>query len=98
MTFFIYFPFPDTNDFDSVSTSLRFEKCGNRSCTNIGIVFDNVIEDTETFDITLERTIGLDERIFIGTEDGSVHILDVPSKYRNTVLSTTLCNIILIFQ
>ena len=43
-------------------------------------MFDNEIEDTEIFDITLERTMGLDPRISLGVVDGKVHILDVPSK------------------
>ena len=61
-------------------------------------MFDNEIEDTEIFDITLEKSIGLDPKISLGVVDGKVHILDVPSKWRNKVLSTTLCNITSIFQ
>lgn len=94
---FKYLPFPDEDDFVPVSTSLRFSECENRSCAEIEIVFDNEIEDTETFDITLEKTIGLDRRIILGAVDGYVSILDVPSKWRNKVYRQ-LYNITLIFQ
>ena len=77
---FKYLPFPDGGDFVPLSTSLRFSECENRSCAEIEIVFDNEIEDTETFDITLEKTLGLDRRIILGAVDAYVHILDVPSK------------------
>ena len=46
-------------------------------------MFDNEIEVMETFDITLEKTIGLDPKISLRVVDGKVHILDVQSKQVN---------------
>ena len=57
------FPSPGEDDFVPVFTSLIFERCGNRSCTNITIQPDEIMEETETFTITLDRTSGLDPRI-----------------------------------
>ena len=70
-----------------VSTTLRFERCGNRSCTNILIELDEVIEETETFTTTLERTLGLYPRIRLTPVDGVVTIIDVsPSNNYTFVL------------
>ena len=59
-----------------VSTALRFERCGNRSCTNIPIQSDEIMEESETFTITLERTLGLDARIQLSPFEGVVTIFD----------------------
>ena len=59
-----------------VSTALRFERCGNRSCTNISIQSDEIMEETETFTITLESTLGLDARIQLDPFEGVVTIFD----------------------
>ena len=80
MTVYIYIPLSGEDDFVPVSTALRFERCGNRSCTNIPIQSDEIMKETETFTITLERTLGLDPRIRLSQVDGEVTILDVSSK------------------
>ena len=64
------------DDFVPVSTTLRFERCGNRSCTNILIESDEVMEETETFTTTLERNLALDPRIRLDPVDAVVTILD----------------------
>ena len=64
-----------------MSPALEFERCGNRSCTNITIQSDGIMEETETFTITLERTLGLNPRIILSQVDGEVTILDVSSKW-----------------
>ena len=60
-----------------VSTTLTFERCGSRSCTNIIIELDELMEETETFTITLERTIDLDPRIGLDPVDAVVTIFNV---------------------
>ena len=70
------FPFSGEDDFVPVPTSLRFERCGNRSCTNIAILSDEIMEETETVTITLDRTFGLDPRIQLGPYEGVVTIFD----------------------
>ena len=71
---------PDGDDFQSVSTTLFFSGCDNRSCANVSIVLDNLIEETETFTITLERPLGLDARITLNPVNGVVNIKNIASK------------------
>ena len=68
------FPLSGEDDFVSVFTSLIFERCGNRSCTNISIQSDEIMEETETFTINLES--GLDSRIQLDPFEGVVTIFD----------------------
>ena len=70
------FPSPGEDDFVPVSTSLIFEICSNRSCTNITIQSDEIMEETETFTITLERPSDLDSRIQLDPSEGVVTIFD----------------------
>ena len=75
------------DDFVPVSTTLTFERCSNKSCTNILIELDEVMEETEIFTTTLERTIGLDPRIRLDPVDAVVTILDGSQcKYLHLVL------------
>ena len=43
---------------------------------NVTIENDVVLEDTESFDVTLERTTGLDGRITLDPVDGEIEITD----------------------
>ena len=70
------FPSPGEGDFVPVFTFLRFERCGNRSCTNIPIQSDEIMEETETFTIIMDRACGLDPRIQLGPYEGVVTIFD----------------------
>ena len=63
-------------DYGSVNVTLTFAECQRRSCVNVSIVDDDAIELTESFSITLERTLGLDDRIELGPVDGEVQIND----------------------
>ena len=63
-------------DYIEVSRILRFAACEARQCVNVTIVSDTVDEPVEEFDITLERTIGLDSRIRLAPVDASVIIND----------------------
>ena len=71
---------PDGDDFQPVSTALSFSGCDIRSCANVSIVLDNLIEETETFTITLERALGLDARIVLYPVNGVVNINNIASK------------------
>ena len=94
------FPLSGEDDFVAVSTALRFERCGSRSCTNIPIRSDLIMEETETFTITLDRTFGLDPRIQLDPFEGVVTITDdfqskqvnkkfeVYNNYRNCIKMT----------
>ena len=73
----VYLPLSGEDDFVPVSTALRFERCGNRNCTNIPIQSDEIMEEAETFTITLDRTFGLDPRIQLDPSEGVVTIFGV---------------------
>ena len=59
---------------------LSFAACETRQCVNITIIDDFVDEPDEEFDVTLERTIGLDSRISLLPVDARVLIEDNESK------------------
>ena len=66
-------------DYIGVSIILSFAACETRQCLNITIVSDMVDETVELFDVTLERTIGLDPRIYLHPVDARI-IIDNDSK------------------
>ena len=55
---------------------LSFAECQRKSCVNVTIEDDEVLETTEFFSITLERPPGLDDRIELDPVDGMVQIND----------------------
>ena len=63
-------------DYIELSTILSFPTCGTRQCVNVTIVDDDVLENVESFDVTLERTPGLDMRITLDPVDGVIEIRD----------------------
>ena len=63
-------------DYGELSTILSFPTCGTRQCVNVTIVDDDVLENVESFDVTLERTPGLDARITLDPVDGMISIID----------------------
>ena len=66
-------------DYDAVSTVLMFAACEVRRCVNITIKDDKIPEQIESFNITLERTVGLDRRITLEPVDGVIEIIDINS-------------------
>ena len=64
-------------DYTSVSTTLIFAPYQTRSCVNIEIMDDCIVEDEgEEFDVFLMRPDGLDNRIQIRTAHAVVNITD----------------------
>ena len=59
-----------------MDTLLSFAACQIRSCVNVSIINDVVLENVESFDVTLERTLGLDSRITLNPVDGVIEITD----------------------
>jgi hypothetical protein len=51
------------SDYGAMDTLLNFNELQMRSCVNMSIVDDAILEDDESFDVTLERTPDLDSRI-----------------------------------
>ena len=64
-------------DYGAVSTLLSFAACQMRSCVNVSIENDIVLENVEPFAVTLERTPELDSRITLNPVDGVVEIIEV---------------------
>ena len=58
-----------------LDTPLVFPPCERRSCVAIPIVDDDVLENSELFNVSLERN-GLDSRITLDPVDGLVEITD----------------------
>ena len=65
------------SDYLSVSTILNFDECATSQCTEIMIVDDEIPENTESFNVGLGRTPGLDSRITLNPVDGVIQIDDV---------------------
>ena len=63
-------------DYDGISVILLFAACQRRSCVNVTIIDDEMLENTESFNFTLERTTGLSDRITLDPVDGVVEIID----------------------
>ena len=68
-------------DYVSVYTILEFDTCDTRHCTEIPIVNDMIVELTESFFVTLERTLGLDSRITLDPVNGEIEITDDDGVY-----------------
>ena len=68
-------------DYINVSTILAFGSCDTRQCTETTIVDDMIVELTESFFVTLERTPGLDSRITLDPVDGEIEIIDDDGVY-----------------
>ena len=68
-------------DYDNISEILAFDTCDTRQCTEIPIVDDMIVELTESFFVTLERTPGLDSRITLDPVDGKIDITDDDGVY-----------------
>ena len=63
-------------DYGTIDTILMFAACQMRSCVDVSIENDTVLENVESFDVTLERTSDLDSRITLDPVDGVVEIND----------------------
>ena len=72
-------------DYIGLSSILNFAACETRQCVNVTIVDDTVNELVEEFDITLERTLGLNTRISLDPVDARVVINDEKSNDLITV-------------
>ena len=60
----------DSNDYDGIPATVKYPACALGTCINVTIVDDAVVENMESFSISLTRTTGLDNRIMLtGTTD-----------------------------
>ena len=63
-------------DYGAVSALLIFNSCESRHCIDILITNDEVLEDTESFSVTLVKTADLDPRITLDPVTGETKITD----------------------
>ena len=63
-------------DYGAVDTLLSFAACQIRSCVNVSIINDVVLENVESFDVILDRAPELDSRITLEPVNGVVEITD----------------------
>ena len=59
-----------------IAKSLNFSGCEERVCVSPTIVDDDIVENEESFIVSLERTSDLDSRISLSTDTTLVTILD----------------------
>lgn len=77
-------------DYIGLSKFLNLSACETRRCVTVTIVNDLVCEPEEVFDLTLERTVGLNPRIRLQPTDGRVFISDNEGMSISNVLRMTL--------
>ena len=56
--------------------SLVFGSCDRRICVNLTVENDVTLEETESFEVTLQRTPDLDERIILTPATAEISIID----------------------
>jgi hypothetical protein len=64
-----------SNDYDTLSTSLVFDACETRACTDVRIINDDWSENAETFTVSLERNSAQDAWLSIDPAEAEVTIL-----------------------
>ena len=77
------------SDYGAVDTLLTFAACVKRSCVNVSIVDDTILENVESFDVNLKRTPDLDRSITLAPVDGVVEIIDNDGRHDYYILK---CN------
>ena len=78
-------------DYGDMDTLLSFAECQMRSCVNVSIVEDTVLENVESFVVTLERVPELDSRITLDPVEGFVEITDNDGMYNKTETLLHMC-------
>ena len=89
-------------DYRAVSKLMTVPKCARDICERISIVNDLSLEDTESFNIYVNRTAGLDLRIILERVTAIVTITDDDSKtilvsHSLTVSAICTASIILLY-
>ena len=76
-TLIVFLSAVSPDDYGGVPLALLlFAACQRRSCLNVTIVDDDLLEGTETFRASLTRPFDLDTRIILDPVDGVVQISD----------------------
>ena len=63
-------------DYISMDTLLLFEPNDAESCVDVIIQNDNIVEQTESFTVTLEKSLDLNDRVILNHTDRTISIID----------------------
>ena len=75
--YFLFASSESPQDFTSLQSALlSFDECDRGMCVSITIVDDSIVEMTESFNVTLDRTASLDSRITLGLAEEVVEITE----------------------
>ena len=66
-------------DYNALVSVVSFGACEDRKCENITVIDDSIPETLETFNVTLEETPGLDDRITLEPVVAIIEIIDANS-------------------
>ena len=78
-------------DYDGISAIVSFAACQRRACVMVNITDDEILENIESFNFTLERTSELDTNITLDPVDGVVQINDNDGIFRVCAECCILC-------
>ena len=70
-----------TMDYGSITTTLPFGRCDTRICVDVPITDDEVLENPESFCVSLQGN-GLDSRITLEPTEAEIEIIDNDGMYR----------------
>ena len=63
-------------DFVAIDRNFSFDACETRTCINVIVVDDSIIEMDEFFIFSLKRTANLNARIDLDPVNGTICIID----------------------
>ena len=63
-------------DYTAIPPVLRFGRGEKNRCANVTIINDNRLEETESFNVSLERGIGVSSRFVFDPQEVSITIID----------------------
>ena len=71
-------------DYESVDTVLSFGADSTESCVDINITDDSVVEQIESFIVTLEGSPDLDDSVSLSPTQGMITIIDDDGEFKVT--------------
>ena len=82
-----------SDDFGSIKSNFSF--MSSRACFGVSVLLDGLLEEAETFNITLES---MNERLFVSIPQAEIEIADANSKLILTLSYTVLASTPLVYD